>query len=306
MTAKTEQHPTSRRARVDQARRRAQTRRRIGWSVVTAVAVIAIAAVLLARRDAGGDATGVPVVGADLHSLVTPDGTTLYAGGHTAVSVSHDGGATWSRVPSLDDADAMAWAFLDGSVWVGGHPGLSVSTDEGSTFTQHDDGLPATDIHSLGGSGDLLYAGSPGAGFLVSLDGGTTWNVVNPQVGQSFMGRIQVDPRDPEHAITTDMQAGAVETSDGGRTWKALGGVPGAMWITWDPKHVDHLLVAGDGRAAVSSDGGATWSPVTVPTGVTVVEMDPTDPRHLFAAAHDGNSARIWVSTDGGGTWTEP
>src|SRR5207247_11049459 len=166
-----------------------------------------------------------PIVGGDLPSLVTPDGTTIYAGGHTAVSVSHDGGATWARIPSLDDADAMGWAFLDDSVWLGGHPGMSVSTDGGASFAQQNDGLPATDIHALGGAGELLYAASPVAGFLVSQDAGATWSVRNPQVGQMFMGRILVDPDDPAHAIAPDMRAGAVETRDGGGTWRTLGGV---------------------------------------------------------------------------------
>src|SRR5207247_2915977 len=133
---------------------------------------------------------GASVVGSDLHSLVTPDGTTIYAGGHTAVSVSHDGGTTWARIPSLDDADAMGWAFLDDAVWLGGHPGLSVSTDGGATFSQHNGGLPATDIHALGGTGELLYAASPVAGFLASQAAGATWSVVNPEVGQMFMGQI--------------------------------------------------------------------------------------------------------------------
>ncbi len=304
MTSKTNQRAKSKKARSQQARRRADTRRRLWWALGAVVAVVAMATILVLQRDAGSGASA-PVVGGDLHSLAAADGTTLYAGGHESVSVSHDGGATWARVPSLDGADAMGWAFLGDSVWVGGHPGLSVSTDGGATFAQRNDGLPATDIHALGGSGDLLYAGSP-SGLLASEDGGATWTVRNPAVGQTFMGRILVDPSDPDHAVAPDMQAGAAETRDGGSTWQALGGVPGTMWVTWDPNDVEHIVVSGNATAVASSDGGTTWTPITVPDGVSVVEMDPTDPERLFAAALGGTTARIWVSSDAGDTWTEP
>jgi hypothetical protein len=305
MTPRTGQRAKGGKPRSYEARRRAQTRGWVVWALMAAAGVLVIAMVLLLLREDGGSG-GAPVTGGDLHSLATTDGTTLYVGGHNAVSLSHDGGSTWTPIPSLDDADAMGWAFLDTAVFVGGHPGLSVSTDGGTAFTRHNDGLPATDVHALGGTGVFLYAASPAAGFLASEDGGTTWSVRNQQIGQSFMGRILVDPDDPAHAIAPDMQAGAVETRDGGRTWRALGGVAGAMWVSWDPTDVGHIVVSGAAGAVASSDGGATWTAITVPDGVTVVEMDPTDSDHLFAASHDGSAARIWVSRDSGGTWTAP
>lgn len=303
MTAK-RRPAMSKKPRSHEARRRARSRRRLGWTVGVVVALlVAGGAALLLRAPNGID--GLPSVGADLHSLVTPDGETLYVGGHAAVSVSRDGGATWTRVPSLDNADAMGWAFLDDAVLVGGHPGLRVSTDGGTTFEARNEGLPDTDIHALGGAGTRVYAASPGAGFLASEEGGASWTVRNPQVGQSFMGHILVDPGDLEHAIAPDMQVGAVETRDGGVTWRALGGVSGAMWVSWDPNDVEHIVVTGSGTAAVSTDGGATWTPLQAPEGVVIVEVDPGNPDRLFAATHTGETARIWRSEDAGRTWTE-
>jgi photosystem II stability/assembly factor-like uncharacterized protein len=305
MTTKAKPRGTKPRSYQARQQARAQARRRSFWFASSIVAAAAVAVfVVVSQREEAND-PGSPVVGGDLHSLVTADGTTLYVGGHQAVSTSTDGGQTWSRVSSLDDADAMGWAFLDDSIWMGGHPGLSVSTDGGSTFTQHNEGLPATDIHALGGTGELLYAASPAAGFIASEDGGTTWEVRNPQVGQSFMGHILVDPNDADHAIAPDMQVGAAETTDGGLTWHALGGVPGAMWVSWDPNDVRHIVVSGSGAAAASTDGGATWNPIPIPDGVMVVEIDPSDPGRLYGAAHEGDEARIWVSEDSGGSWSE-
>lgn len=244
-------------------------------------------------------------MGGDLHSLVVHPGhpTTVFAGGHQAVSVSHDGGRTWQRVSTLDDADAMGWAFLDDVVAVGGHPGLSVSEDGGQTFARRNEGLPATDIHALGGSGNVLYAASPALGVISSGDAGATWELVSSNAGQSFMGPILVDASDPDHLLASDMAAGAVESRDGGRSWGALGGVEGAMWVTWDIDDPLHIIASGMSGAAETRDGGETWEPLAVPVGVSVVEMSPTAETVLYAAAHQGSVAQVWVSEDGGETW---
>jgi photosystem II stability/assembly factor-like uncharacterized protein len=250
----------------------------------------------------------IAVVGGDLHSLVADPtrSDTLYVGGHEAVSVSEDGGRTWRRIESLDDADAMGWAFLDGAVVVGGHPGLSVSTDGARTFERSNEALPATDIHSLGGSGDVLYAASPAAGVLRSSNSGRSWEIISPEAGRSFMGPILVDPADDQHLVASDMSAGVMESRDGGSTWRSLGGIQGTMWVSWDRRDVRHIVASGMGGVVQTRDGGATWEPVEVPSGVMLVEVSPLDPGRLFAAAHDGSAAELWVSEDGGATWGRP
>ncbi len=278
------------------------------WLIVAVVAVVVAVVVWMngpgASETAGGS---VPFTGGDLHSLVSVPGDAgrLYVGGHQAVATSSDGGATWAPVESLDDADAMGWAFLDGAIWMGGHPGLEVSTDGGSTFEQLNDGLPATDIHALGGMGSTLYAASPAAGFLASTDGGFTWEIRNPNVGQSFMGAMLVDPSNPDRIVAPDMGAGAVESTDGGRTWSALGGVAGAMWVSWGPTDTDTIVVSGNGTAAKSRDAGASWQPLSIPAGASIVQIDANDPSTWYAATltEDGTVA-VSQSTDGSSTWT--
>lgn len=270
---------------------------------------IAAAVVWFVGREGPADGTGAaPFVGGDLHSLVSAPGAAgrIFTGGHQGVASSDDAGRTWTQVDSLQDADAMGWAFLDGAIWMSGHPGLEVSTDGGRTFEQRNDGLPATDIHALGGSGSILYAASPAAGFLVSTDAGDSWEVRNPSVGQGFMGAMLVDPADTDRVVAAEMSAGAVESADGGRSWRVLGGVPSAMWVSWDPSNVDRIVVTGLGIAAVSRDGGETWRSVDVPTGVTVVQIEP-DPERWFAGAlSDDGTVDVSVSRDRGRTWARP
>lgn len=227
----------------------------------------------------------------------------MYVGGHGGVAASSDGGATWSQVGSLDGADVMGWAFAGDAVLVGGHPGVFISTNGGRSFEQRNDGLPATDIHGLGSDGTTIYASSPQVGVMVSRDRGESWEVVTDQAGQSFMGRILVDPEDPERLVAPDMQTGAAESTDGGRTWDPLGGVPGAMWVSWDPADTRHLVVTAMGGSAESMDGGGTWTEIQVPRGASVVELDPLDPKTLFAGALQGETASVWRSEDGGRSW---
>lgn len=305
--ARTPQRPSIPRGR-RHGRRHTPRRRTQGRLLQLVVAAVALGAVVafLALRGGGESESSRPFVGGDLHSLVLDpaEPSRLYAGGHDAVAVSGDGGRTWERVETLDGADAMGWAFLGERVLVGGHPGLWVSEDRGRTFELRNEGLPATDIHALGAGGGMVYAGSPEIGVFASYDEGRTWEVRTRDVGQAFMGTILVDPRDPERLVAPDMGAGAVESTDGGRTWRALGGVPGAMWVTWAPEDPNHLIVSGMGEAAESADGGRSWTPLEVPEGVQAVEMTPDEPRLLYAAAHEATTATVWVSRDGGATWT--
>ena len=257
---------------------------------------------------APGVAVSNPVVGGDLHSLVVdPDNPeTLYIGSHQGVSVSSDGGETWEVVESLNGADAMGWAFTDDAIMVGGHPGLSVSTDGGKSFEQRNDGLPSTDVHALGAGDEVIYAGLAGVGTFASTDGGQSWEARSEQVGGAFMGRIQVDPSNDEHLLAPDMAGGAMESTDGGRTWESLGGVQGAMWVSWDENDTDHMIVTTLGSAAESIDGGEIWEPLEIPQGASIVEFSPHDPDLLFAAVLEVPEASVYVSRDGGDTWARP
>jgi hypothetical protein len=284
------------------------------YGLPLAVGLVAVAIPLIALRAGQPDAPGPgvassnPVVGGDLHSLVVDptDPNTLYIGSHQGVSVSTDRGKTWRVEATLNGADAMGWAFTDEAILVGGHPGIAVSTDGGATFEPRNEGLPSTDVHALGSGDEIIYAGLAGVGTLASTDDGQSWEMRSDQVGGAFMGRIQVDSSDEEHLLAPDMQAGAVESTDGGRSWEALGGVSGAMWVSWDQADTDHIIVTGQGSAAVSPNGGKSWESLEIPVGTSIVEFSPHDPKLLFAAVLEAPEASVYVSRDGGATWVRP
>lgn len=137
---------------------------------------------------------------------------------------------------------------------------------------------------------------------MVSEDGGVTWETRDAQTGRSFMGTILVDPADPQRLLAPDMSSGLLASSDGGRSWTALGGSEGAMATAWDPTDIDRIVVVGMSESALSSDGGQTWEPQPVPAGTTAVTSS-ADGRTIYTAALDGEVALTSASTGGGRTW---
>lgn len=267
---------------------------------------VAVIAVVVTR---GGDGTGSGTdgasgsfVGGDLHTLVIDPANAqrLFVAGHQAAGTSTDGGRTWSQVPSLTNADGMGWAFVGDTVWMGGHPGLRRSA-AGGDFESAGGELSSSDVHGLGGTGGVLYAASPGRGLLASTDDGETWEVRSAEAGQGFVGAIVVDPADADHLLAPDMQAGVVESRDGGRTWEPLASPGIAMSVTTVGGSIDDLVVAGNGQAARSRDGGQTWAAFEVPEATLVVAG--AEDGSLYAAVLDGDVARVSRSTDDGATW---
>ncbi len=275
----------------------------LGIATLTALVVVVVVS-----RGGDGDspmAQSAGFVGGDFHSLVV-DPTNpgrLFVGGHEAVSVSTDGGRTWSRVDSLDGADAMGWSFARGAVYVTGHPGISRSTDAAATFARANDGLPSTDVHAFGAGASALYAAGPANGVVASTDGGRSWERRTGAAGQAFFGRILTGPDDDQHLVAADARSGATESTDGGRTWAPLGGPPSATWVS---RGTATLFVSGRQGAARSADGGRTWATLSLPEGASLVEADPAEANVLYAGVHDGSDVRVLVSRDGGLRWDRP
>lgn len=286
------------------------SRRRVWLASITVLAItVAVVIMTSSGKDAGPrEGDGRAFIGGDLHSLAADpnDPTRLFVGGHEAVSVSTDGGRTWTAVGSLEDADAMGWAFAPSAIWVSGHPGLKRSIDGGRTFSAVNEGLPNTDVHAFGAGRSVLYGASPAAGVFASTDGGSSWVIRTAAAGQGFFGRILVDPADDSRLIAADARSGPVESTDGGRSWRPLGGVKKATWVSWMGPGTSKLVASGPTGAAASADGGATWDQLVLPVGATLVEATAADHRLLYAAGLEGGLATVWVSRDGGSRWSHP
>ena len=279
------------------------------WLLLATVAVLG-GVLLLLGRDGGSETTdrgGGGFTGGDFHSIVVDpsDPERVFVGGHQAVSVSTDGGATWNEIEELRDADAMGWAFADDAIYVSGHPGLNRSTDDGRTFERINEGLPNTDVHAFGGADDVLYGSTPATGVFASDSGVGGWESRNSAVGGSFFGRILVGPDDPERVIAADSGAGVASSDDGGRSWQLLDtGLQSAAWVSRGGEDLNIVMASGPAGASMSTDDGDTWRLLDVPDGVTLVEAVPGTDDLLYAGRHDGSNVEVLVSRDGGDSWS--
>lgn len=146
--------------------------------------------------------------------------------------------------------------------------GLFKSTDGARTWQSltEDLGLPhpyGFDVHPE--NPDIVYLTNcavPGdhekAGLYLTLNGGKSWTKLNvpwPPGGPSWHHPKYpcIDPYNPERIWVTTGTSGMVMTSDGGRTWREVKGMPfrPANRVTVDPQDHDTIWV--------STFGGGIW-----------------------------------------------
>ncbi len=194
--------------------------------------------------------------------------------------------------------DIEALPFDPSTIYVAAATGgIWKSTNKGTTWTpifDHQENSTFGDLAIAPSDPDVVWAGtgeqnnrqstSWGSGVYRSTDAGKTWTHLG-LVNTRHIGRIVVDPADPDHA------------------WVA------AQGNLWAPGR--------DRGVFVTRDGGRNWQKtlyVDTLTGATDLAMDACDPNTLYAATYQrlrrtwgfnggGPGSGIWKSTDGGETW---
>ena len=197
----------------------------------------------------------------------------LYAGWSIGVSVSRDGGATWT---SLRSKAASTLAHTGEALFAGGC-GIARSEDGGGHWTEVlPCDPPPSPLFPNGGQlmptrfiphptdPDILWAEvleyyrlSDGHlegrnAFYSSYDGGDTWD------RQAGFGRIALAPGQPD---TVWMLAGTLQRSDDrGLTWRVVRSLisENTYDLVIDPFDADQIYLVGS-FAERSMDGGATW-----------------------------------------------
>ena len=94
---------------------------------------------------------------------------------------------------------------------------------------------------------------------------------------------------------------GLLSSSDGGRTWLALGTTSDAMGV--GALGDASIVIAGHEVLAASGDGGRTWTgiPANLPSrDIHGFTRDPADPARMWAALATGG---LWETRDGGTSW---
>ncbi len=189
------------------------------------------------------------------------------------------------------------------------------------------------------GNTRVYYAGAASGGVYKTSDGGIHWSSVFDDQPVQSIGSLAVAESDPnivwagtgEGHIRSHVSVGqgVYKSSDAGTTWRLMGlektgRIPRTII---HPTNPDIVYVCALGHAYGdqpergvyrTTDGGATWTLVLFvdqKTGCSDLAMDPSNPRVLFAGMWQfeihtwgrrsgGPGGGLFVSRDGGTTWT--
>jgi photosystem II stability/assembly factor-like uncharacterized protein len=234
---------------------------------------------------------------------------------------SNDGGLTWVRGSGIHvDQHAMAWdPHTPGRVYVGNDGGLYRSDENGNVIgawtaatVQPYMQFYAMDVSAQDAS--RVAGGTQDNGSLRSW-GEPDWN--SHLGGDGMMNRI--NPVDPENVYACSQNGGCARSDDGGETMSSMRSRFAGARFNWvSPLEVaagspdtvyfgSNVLNRSDDRGrtwrAVSPDltGGPTPRNTTSYGTITTIGVAPTDRETVYVGTDDG---RLWVTRDGGATWT--
>jgi hypothetical protein len=243
---------------------------------------------------------------------------------------SDDGAQSFERIGF---ADSWVWGIaIDPAnrdrVLLGTEPPmLYESLDGGMTFSEHTSILEVpsrerwTFFHSPFHAGhvhaisitperpDRIVCGVEHGALLVSHDKGESWHDAMPGADLHV---TEVDPLDHDR-IYAGAGNGLFLSTDGGEFWRSIPDLRGRYvhGIEIHPNDVNRMFVYVDsGHSPIhrSVDRGETWQPIGsgLPASrpADPVRLHPSQPDTIFYAGDKDGGSEIYVSTDGGTSWS--
>ncbi|HEX2673725.1 MAG TPA: hypothetical protein VHM25_22760 [Polyangiaceae bacterium] len=180
--------------------------------------------------------------------------------------------------------------------------------------------VPVYDGSAAGGSGPVgSGGGSNSTGNLAGNAPTDPWmdatgSLTGMKPGFGNICYLSVKPDDDE-LIAGLAEAGLWASTDGGETWEAMGSGKDSATITnrpttmiYDPDHSGVFWEAGTYGAGVfkTTDDGKTFTQLGKTEHNEHLAIDLSDPKRktMLAAGHEQGRI-LWLSTDGGSTWTD-
>lgn len=280
----------------------------VGAAVAAVVIVVGIVVALASGdgREPPGASRAEPGV-AHVHGLGvnTADGSLIVATHFGSFRLPTGGGSAERIGDSYQDT--MGFTVAGADHFLGsGHPdvqamragqptrlGLIESVDAGASWSILSLGGEA-DFHALAFAHDQVYGWDAGTGrFMVSADR-RAWQTRSTVELFGFA----VDPKDEDGLVATGPD-GLLESTDGGRSWRAAENGPALVALSWD---VDAGLWGVDAGGAVWTRSGPRWDEVGALPGQPQAFLATA--QMLYAAAHDADGrTAIYQSSDRGRTW---
>ncbi len=225
---------------------------------------------------------------------------------------SSDAASSWIEVNAglaSREVRALAVSPVDSNevlagTWGGG---VALTASAGASWAVSNTGLRAVQIMTLtatAGTSPTLYAGAWACGLFRSRDLGQTWTPVNNGFTTGYVSAIAVEPDNPNVAFAALPGGGLYRTADGADTWQLVA-------TPWSSSAVEVEVVPGASNTVYvgtwsgvfrSLDGGDTFSAAGLDgENVTTIGVMPSDPLRVLAGTVGG---RLWLSHDGGTSWT--
>jgi photosystem II stability/assembly factor-like uncharacterized protein len=140
-----------------------------------------------------------------------------------------------------------------------------------------------------------------------SIDGGGTWTPAARGIGHGVL-TIQYNPFKPGAVYAGSRDAGLWRSTDGGGSWSKDPGLPSATVRTVG--FAKSVTLAGTDGGLYASRDGTTWSPYLSFSQLSlsaIAVAAVNDPPKLLAGGDTSRGSEVlplYVSLDGGGTWT--
>lgn len=236
-------------------------------------------------------------------NTIETNGTNLYIGGSSGVTISPDGGTTWvirdtllplfSSVYSIKKVGTTLYACL-------GSDGFYKSTNEGKSWTEPS-AVSGKTINTLFSMGSTLILGEA-FGIMISTNNGSSWTEEGGDIpNHSFYAFAKSGT-----LLFAGTDAGVYRSSDGGATWNSFGsGIGNDVIISSILVMNDSSIFAGTAIGSPgagiyrSNDTGKTWQLIN--SGLPNLSINS-----LFATGNQifaGTTLSISSSSNNGESW---
>jgi photosystem II stability/assembly factor-like uncharacterized protein len=203
------------------------------------------------------------------------------------------------RIVYLGTSDGSIYKSTDsGAAWVRLSPGIGQYDYVIDTLVQH----PGEQNHIYAGAWDLH---SDGGGLFESKDAGDTWTHISLPHPFSAVRGFALCKSSPANMIVGTLN-GAYVSTDGGRTWKQVGGhdLERAESVAIDPIDPRYLVVGTWRLSYRSVDFGKTWHCIDkgmpLDSDVFSIAIDAHNPETIYSSACSG----AYLSTNRAQSWT--
>lgn len=270
--------------------------------------------------------------------FVAAQGSLYSSSNDRGIYKSMDGGTTWNKVLFIDDKTGCAELSMDmnnptilyAAMWehgrlpwqvISGGPGsgLYKSTDGGVTWNKMQEGLPKEmgkmAITVSRANSEKVYAliesdwTKEAGGMYVSENAGKTWTHATSDhriIGRAwYYIEVFADPI-IENTLYV-MNAPALKSTDGGKTWENISSTHGDYHNLWiNPTNSNNMIIADDGGAAITFNGGKSWSSQDIYATAQFyrINVDNEFPYNIYGGQQDNSSVKIASRSFRGGIST--